>query len=87
MKAGVARARIEGKHIGRPFREINWRKVNEYRAKGLSRSAVSRVMDIPYNMLLAAKARRAERRIEILRQLSAVASEYVLMSYLSQQCA
>jgi len=26
-KAGVARARHEGKHIGRPFREINWRKV------------------------------------------------------------
>jgi DNA invertase Pin-like site-specific DNA recombinase len=59
-KAGVARARNDGKHIGRPFREINWRKV-EYRAKGVSWSAVSRVMDIPYNTLLAAKARRAEK--------------------------
>lgn len=39
--------------------EINWRKVDEYQAKGLSWSAVSRVMDIPYNTLLAAKARRA----------------------------
>ena len=44
-KAGVARARGEGKHIGRPFREIKWRKVDEYRAKGLSWSAVSRVME------------------------------------------
>jgi len=43
------------------FREINWRKVDEYRAKGLSWSAVSRVMDIPYNALFAAKARRAEK--------------------------
>jgi hypothetical protein len=41
--------------------EINWRKVDEYRVKGLSWSAVSRVMDIPYNTLLAAKARRAEK--------------------------
>ena len=50
---GVARTRDEGKHIGRPFWEINWRKVDEYQAKGLSWSAVSRVMDIPYNRLLA----------------------------------
>ena len=57
-KAGVARARNEGKHIGRPFREINWKRVDEYREKGLSWSAISRVMDIPYNTLLAAKAQR-----------------------------
>jgi len=46
-KAGVARVRMKGKYIGRPFREINWRKVGEYRAKRLSWSAVSisRVMD------------------------------------------
>ncbi len=64
-KAGVARARNEGKHIGRPFREISWKRVNECRAKGLSWSAVSRVMDIPYNTLLAAKARRAERELRV----------------------
>ncbi len=57
-KAGVARARNEGKRIGRLYRKINWRKVDKYRAKGVSWSAVSRVMDIPYNTLLAAKARR-----------------------------
>ncbi len=34
-KAGVARAREEGKHIGHPFREGNWRKVEEYRETGM----------------------------------------------------
>ncbi|MDD1721472.1 MAG: recombinase family protein [Euryarchaeota archaeon] len=58
-KAGVFRARGEGKHIGRPFKEINWRKVDDYRQKGLSWSAISRVMDIPYNTLIRAKARRS----------------------------
>jgi len=38
--------------------EINWRKVNEYLAREVSWTAVSRVMDIPYNTLLAAKTRR-----------------------------
>ncbi len=57
-KAGVARARSEGKHVGRPFREINWRKVEELREKGLSYSSISRVMDIPYSTLVKAKARR-----------------------------
>lgn len=59
-KAGVARARGEGKHIGRPFRDINWRKVDEYREKGLSWSAISRVMDIPYSTLIKATLRRVE---------------------------
>ncbi len=56
-KAGVSRARGEGKHIGRPFREINWRKVEELREKGLSWSAIARVMDVPYPTLVRAKAR------------------------------
>ncbi len=57
-KAGVSRARSEGKHVGRPFREINWRKVEELRAEGLSWSAMSRLMDIHYNTLMRAKGRR-----------------------------
>jgi len=61
-KAEVARARNQGKHIGRPFREINWKPVKEYQEEGLSWWAVSRVMDIPYNTLLSAKARRIEKR-------------------------
>jgi len=44
-KAGVARARNEGKYIGRPFQKINWRKVDEYREIGLLWAAISRVME------------------------------------------
>ncbi len=55
MKAGVARARDEGKHIDQPFREINWRKVGVYWAKGGYRGRPFRFrgdgMDIPYNAL------------------------------------
>jgi putative DNA-invertase from lambdoid prophage Rac len=57
-KAGVARARSEGKHIGHPFREINWKKVDEYREKGISWSTISRILDIPYSTLIRARNRR-----------------------------
>jgi len=51
-KQGIARARSEGKHIGRPKRKINWREFDKWRNKGLSISAISRVMDIPYPTLI-----------------------------------
>ena len=38
---------------------LTFSPLDEPRAKGESWSAVSRVMDIPYNKLLAAKERRA----------------------------
>ncbi len=50
-KAGIARAKSEGKHCGRPFREINWKKYEEYRNLKLSISAISRLMDVPYSTL------------------------------------
>ncbi len=59
-KQGIARARSEGKHIGRPKRKINWREFDKWRKKGLSVSAISRVMDIPYPTLIV-KARERER--------------------------
>lgn len=51
-KQGIDRARAEGKHIGRPQREIKWKEFDRWRKKGLSISAISRVMDIPYMTLL-----------------------------------
>lgn len=51
-KAGQARAKAEGKNIGRPFREIPWKKVDELKGKKLTLSAVSRLLDIPYSTLL-----------------------------------
>jgi len=58
--AGQARAREQGKHIGRPKRDINWKKVDEYLAKDISLSAVSRLMDIPYTSMLRGYKERGE---------------------------
>jgi len=52
---GIERARKEGKKLGRPAREIDWKKVNEYRNKGISYSAISRILDIPYPTLIRKK--------------------------------
>jgi len=54
---GIERARKEGKKLGRPAREIDWKKVNEYRSKGISYSAISRILDIPYPTLIRKKGR------------------------------
>ena len=56
-KNGIERARKEGKKLGRPSREIDWKKVNEYRSKGISYSAISRILDIPYPTLIRKKGR------------------------------
>ena len=52
---GIERARKEGKKLGRPAREIDWKKVNEYRSKGISYSAISRILDVPYSTLIRKK--------------------------------
>lgn len=60
-KQGIKRAREEGKQIGRPRREINWKKFDSYRNKKVSISAISRIMDIPYPTLIAkVKSRKIE---------------------------
>lgn len=50
-KLGLARAKAEGKKLGRPERKIPTARVQELRAKGLTLTAVSRVLDIPYSTL------------------------------------
>ena len=57
-KAGLERAKGEGKKLGRPFREIPWKKVDEYLGKGLTLSAVSRLLDIPYSTLVVQNRKR-----------------------------
>lgn len=57
-KEGLAKARNEGKHIGHPFREINWKTVDECRERGISWSTISRILDIPYSTLIRARNRR-----------------------------
>ena len=61
-KLGIARARQEGKHIGRPQRKIDWKEYKKWREKGLSMSAISKVMEIPYPTLMS--PRYKERRGE-----------------------
>jgi len=62
-KQGIERARTEGKHIGRPERKINWREFDKWRKKGLSVSAISRVMDIPYPTLIVKVKEREETKL------------------------
>lgn len=47
IKIGLDRARAEGKQLGRPQREINWREVEKYKAMGISKANIAKVMDIP----------------------------------------
>ncbi|MGC8618844.1 MAG: recombinase family protein [Thermoplasmata archaeon] len=54
-KNGLERAKKEGKKLGRPAREINWKEVEKYREKGISYSAISRILDIPYPTLIRRK--------------------------------
>jgi len=50
-KLGLARARAEGKHLGRPHRIIPWKRVKELQDKKISLAAISRILDIPYTTL------------------------------------
>lgn len=62
IKAGMDRAKAEGQPIGRPNRDLNWKKIDEYRSKGLSLSAISRILDIPYSTLLRNDRKRKNLR-------------------------
>jgi len=57
-KLGQARARFEGKHIGRPVRKVDWKKVDEMRGKRISLAGISRLLDIPYETLRRANKKR-----------------------------
>lgn len=46
-RAGLDRARADGKVLGRPRKAIDWAKVDDLRAEGRSWSEVSCVMQIP----------------------------------------
>jgi len=48
---GMKRAKLEGKHVGRPRKPINMNKVRELREKGLSLADISRLMGVSYSTL------------------------------------
>ncbi len=51
-REGMLRAKLQGKHVGRPRKEIDWRKFDEYRRKGLSLRDIARLLNISYSTLL-----------------------------------
>ena len=57
-KEGMARAKAEGKHVGRPPKPIDWRRVDELRKKGVSYRDISKIIEVPYSTLL----RRIKKR-------------------------
>jgi len=66
-KAGVAQARGEGKLIGRLFREIRSKMMDNCCQKSLSQSAIPQVMYIPHNLRLAGRALRERNKPEYYR--------------------
>ncbi len=51
-REGMKRAKLEGKHVGRPKVKINMRKVRELRAKGVSYRDIARILGVNYYTLL-----------------------------------
>lgn len=50
-KLGLARAKAEGKQLGRPRRKLPLASIKELRDKKISFAAISRIKDIPYSTL------------------------------------
>ncbi|MCE4599094.1 MAG: recombinase family protein [Desulfurococcales archaeon] len=50
-REGMRRAKLEGKHVGRPRKLIDWRKYEELRSKGLSLKDIARVLEVGYSTL------------------------------------
>ncbi len=59
---GMKRARLQGKHIGRPRKEIDWRKFEEYRRKGLSLRDIARLLGVSYSTLLRRLKEREQQK-------------------------
>lgn len=51
-KLGLARAKSEGKTLGRPVRKLPVSRIRELREKQISMAAISRILDIPYSTLM-----------------------------------
>jgi DNA invertase Pin-like site-specific DNA recombinase len=63
-KLGIARAKAEGKILGRPKRLIPWKKVHELQEKDISLAAISRILDIPYTTLYRQKVQKDSPEME-----------------------
>ena len=50
-KEGMLRARLEGKHVGRPRKHVDIRKVRELMEKGVSLRDIARILGVGYSTL------------------------------------
>jgi len=60
-KEGMLRAKLEGKHVGRPRKEVDLRKVRALRARGVSYADIARILGVSYSTLRR-RLREARRR-------------------------
>jgi len=54
-RAGIRKARSEGKHCGRPFREIDWGSVESLHEKGMNYRKIADTISVPYITLIRRK--------------------------------
>jgi putative DNA-invertase from lambdoid prophage Rac len=54
-KVGIQRARAEGIHCGRPFKEIDWKYVELLHKDGMNYKEIAEKIDVPYVTLMRRK--------------------------------
>jgi len=54
-KAGMARAKSEGKHLGRPYKEIDWGYVEYQYSEGMNYKEIAEKIGVPYSTLMRRK--------------------------------
>jgi putative DNA-invertase from lambdoid prophage Rac len=64
---GMRRAKLEGKHVGRPRKPIDWRKFEEYRQKGLSLRDIARLLGVSYTTLRRRLKEYEEKKRALLK--------------------
>ena len=57
-KVGMQRAKAEGVHCGRPFKEIDWKYVALLHKDGMNFKEIAEKMKVPYSTLLRRKEQR-----------------------------
>ena len=54
-KVGIARAKAEGKHCGRPYKDIDMKKIEKLHSQGMNYREISEALNIPYPTLMRRK--------------------------------
>jgi DNA invertase Pin-like site-specific DNA recombinase len=57
-KVGMQRAKAEGVHCGRPFKDIDWKVVEALHKDGMNYKEIADKIDVPYSTFLRRKVQR-----------------------------